>query len=195
MTFTGYSLYLGTTTQANSVCDLNIAESHTCFIRGQYPITQGREKYKLLRGDYENCRKDDSVWSLSEMGERDFLDINNINHQRLITFDSKNDYRYRLQAGRVLDWSPSCQDIVPAMTEKPEEIKRVEKQYNTLFVLYIISLVFSCLSLFAMIFGTFILQRKIVKIAFFVRLCAWIMVVPSIVICFVQARRFYTYFT
>lgn len=42
------------------------------------------------------------------MGERDFLDINNINYQRLVSFDAKNDYRYRMQAGRVLDWSPSC---------------------------------------------------------------------------------------
>ena len=48
VTFTGFTLYLGTTTQANSVCDLNFGESHTCFIRGQYPITASREKYKLL---------------------------------------------------------------------------------------------------------------------------------------------------
>ena len=81
------------------------------------------------------------------------------------------------------------------MTEKPEEIKQVEKQYNTLFVLYIISLVFSGISLLAWIFATYILEKKIIKIAFVVRLCAWIMVVPSIIICVVQSRRFYTYFS
>lgn len=191
---TGFTLYTNIDKLANPVSDLLVRESHLCFIRGQMPKTAGRDRYKLLIGDYESCQNDPTSWSLAEIGEKDYFDINDVPYGKLTTFDTNNDYKYKLFAGRYLEWSPSCSDAVPSLTKKGEDLTYIKKQMLILLILY--SIVIGLMGIYniAQVLLFIDDKKKIYKRVYFARLVAFVLVVPSLIIVTVHTGRFVKYF-
>jgi len=187
-------LYTNIDKLANPVSDLLVRESHLCFIRGQMPKTAGRDRYKLLIGDYESCQNDPTSWSLAEIGEKDYFDINDVPYGKLTTFDTNNDYKYKLFAGRYLEWSPSCSDAVPSLTKKGEDLTYIKKQMLILLILY--SIVIGLMGIYNIAQVLLFLddKKKIYKRVYFARLVAFVLIAPSLIIVTVHTGRFVKYF-
>lgn len=194
VTFPLISLYVGNANSNNPVCDLSIAQNHLCFVRSQYPLADGRSKYLLLNGDYESCFKDQTAWSVDEMGEIDYLNINGIDYNKLIDYNPSNDYRYRLMVGRVLDWSPACADIVPSMMSKSNDLNKTYSQYKILFGLYIASLSIAGIGYCVAIYGIVKEKVKVIKVGVLIRVISFLLIVTSMFICVLRINNFQGYF-
>jgi hypothetical protein len=192
----GFTLFFNSQEGKNPISDLMFVQDHACFIRGHYPLASGRKKYKLLKGDYQNCRKDDSVTLLNEMGETDFFDINQVEYQRLTEYGASNNYKYKMAFGKVIEWSPDCKEIVPSLRSKPNDLNALNKQYTILFIIYIISFCVSCLVFIGYLYYSFDNRqpRYIYKALYIVRLCFFLLVLPSLCICTIKLKQFENYF-
>lgn len=194
VTFPTMSLYIGNANNNNPVCDLSISQNHLCFIRTQYPLADGRTKYLLLNGDYESCFKDQTAWSVDEMGEIDYLNINGVDYNKLIDYNPSNNFRYQLMIARILDWSPSCADTVPSMLSKPSELDQTYSQYKILFGLYIASLSIAGIGYIAAIFGIVKNRHHTLKLGVLIRIIAFLLIVTSMFICVARINSFQGYF-
>ena len=64
----------------------------------------------------------------------------------LIEFSPSDSVLYRLILDRIVEWSPSCLDMVSNLVAKVEDITRLVKQASILFYLYIGVVVVSVIS-------------------------------------------------
>ena len=190
----GAKFYYASTETSNSISELMIVQHHACFVRSHLGYTPGRSVYKLLKGNYEDCREDTLPTYLYEVGEKDLLARNDVDTDRLIDFVTSNSYKYKLATARYIDWSVDCSDTVESMTNKQEDLNKLSKDFLALFILYIISFSLSTIAVFTKILAFIGDQTRIYKWMLFVRICSWIMVVPSIFICWVQSKQFATFF-
>ena len=190
----GAKIYFASADTANTISELMIVQHHACFVRGHLGYTPGRSVYQLLKGNYADCREDTLPMYLYEVGEKDLLARNNIDAGRLIEFRTSNDYKYKLAAARYVDWSVDCSDTVESMTNKQEDLKKLSKDFLALFILYIISFSLSTIAIIAKTISFIADNTKLYKWMLFVRICLWIMVVPSIFITWVQSKQFTSFF-
>jgi hypothetical protein len=188
------TLYYSNSNQYNSVCDLVYSQAFTCFIRSQYATSPGRVPYLLLKGDQTSCIQDPNVWSVDEIGETDLLTLNNINYAKLLTFETSNNWRWQLSVGRFIDWSPDCKDTVPSISDKTDDLNSIANQYLTMFVLYIISFVMTIISLLARTLSCVQEMSKPYKWCVFIRVVAFTLIAPSLIICTAKASQFLSFF-
>ena len=190
----GVPIYFTNAEGMNPIPDIFYAESHLCFIRDHRAITGGRRPYALLLGDFTNCKKDSLAWSVNEMGEKDFFDINGHSYSQFIEYSVSNDYKYKMLVARFLDWSPECKDIVPSLQNQAKEMKDRYRQHKILFGLYIASFVISVILLGALGAITFTGNSTLYKVLFISRLCSWILIAPSAILCTVSTGKMVSYF-
>src|SRR3990167_2322111 len=190
----GARIYFGSSDTANSISELMIVQHHACFIRSQLGYTPGRSVYKLLRGNYEDCSPDNNVMYLHEIGEQDLINFNKVNVSHLLEFSTNNNFKYKLSAARYIDWSIDCSDVVETIGNKQNDLQKLSKDFLLLFILYIISFSLSCL-VFLLRGQAFLMEKtKYYKWMLFVRICLWLMIVPSMFICFIGTYQFTSYF-
>jgi hypothetical protein len=190
----GFPIYFADAAGLNPIPDIFYAESHLCFIREHRAITGGRKPYLLLLGDYSSCKKDSLAWSVSEIGEKDFFDINGHSYSQFIEYSVSNNYKYKMLVARFLDWSPECKDIVPSLQNQAKEMKQRYTQHKILFGLYIASFCIGVISLGALGAFTFGGKSTLYKVAFMVRLCSWILIAPSTILCTASTSKMVNYF-
>ena len=142
--FEGLTLYFDSKPNTNPISDLMIVQDHACFFRGHYPLASGRKKYELFEGDFDNCQKDDSVVSVSEIGEKDLFDLNGIPYKEWLDYDVSNDFRYKLAFGRTLEWSQDCNIFVTSIREKYNELKEKKTSYRIYFIILMILFSLQC---------------------------------------------------
>ena len=188
----------------NPICDIMYAQDHDCFVRRQQPLAPGRAKYKLLKGDFDGCQTDPSAWSVGDMGEADFFSLNNIDVSRLTGYDLNNNYRYRMMVSRFMEWSPSCSSVVESFQGQKNSFSSLQQQYKILFGIYIASFAISIICIFGEAIGAaqlfmnsfmhFSSKGTLLKIFFPIRLGAWILVAPSIIIVTSQSVQLWRSF-
>jgi hypothetical protein len=188
------TLYYSNSNQYNSVCDLVYSQAFTCFIRTHYSKSPGRTPYGLLKGDYTSCIEDPTVIDVDEIGETDLLTLNGINHSKLYSFDTSNNWKWKLSAGRFIDWSPDCKDTVMSLSDKTVELNTMADQYLTMFILYIISFVLATISHVARFITCLQNQSKPYKWCVFLRIATFILIAPSLIICTAKASQFLSFF-
>lgn len=142
---TGWMLYHSIGSTNNPIVEATFREDSLCFDRSKLPLSPGREKYKLLKGDYDDCDKDVDAWSVSDMGEKDFFDLNGLPHRKLRDYNSDNKYVIRFMASRTIEWSPACKDSVPSIVSKSETFKSAITAVNNLVIIYSIAFGFNIL--------------------------------------------------
>ena len=151
-------------------------------------MTPGREKYPLLKGDFEDCQEEKHVIGISEIGEMDLLNLNEINIEKLKGFESSNNFKYKMLAIRLLEWSPGCRESVEPFISTFFQISSLKTAHKVLFVLFIISLVFS--------FPTYLVRwdmdidRKVYCCAFCVRFAAWVITIPSSIYIIIRLSNY-----
>ena len=179
------SLQLKRTEGKKPLSDISIVQDHSCLNRRSLPLSDGRRKYELLQGDFEHCLRDPTVWYLDSLGEVDFFRKNDILVQNLIKYSMSNDYQYRIAVSPVIDWSANCADLDPNLSGQTKDFKKLRDHLQLLFILFTVSLsVFAAASI-ATVWS--VAQEKFMsyKIATIARFCSFVLVGPSLVICFV----------
>ena len=144
------TLYVGRDNSANPFSDVGVSESHVCTSRGLYSITPGRKRYELLRGATEGCFKDNAAVYLSQIGEREYFDSNQVPYFRLVDYHVENSYRYFQFASRVLQWSAACNTLIPQVRHLSTDIIDVSTKSSTLSTVNIIALIILIPSMFCM---------------------------------------------
>jgi len=188
------NIYFSNAAGLNPIPDIFYAESHLCFIRDHRSISGGRKPYALLLGDFTNCKKDSLAWSLNEIGEKDFFDINAHSYSQFTQYSVSNDYKYKMLVARFLDWSPECKDIVPSLQNQAKEMKNRYTQHKILFGLYIASFCIGVITLIALGFFAFAGNSMAYKIIFMVRLISWILIAPPVILCTASTSKMVSYF-
>jgi hypothetical protein len=194
ISLSGVNIYFSNSAGLNPIPDIFYAESHLCFIREHRSITGGRKPYPLLLGDFSNCKIDPLAWSVNEIGEKDFFDINSLSYTQFTQYDVSNNFKYKMLVARFLDWSPECKDIVPSLQNQAKEMKDSYTQHKILFGLYIASFCIGVICLVALGLLTFTFSSTAYKIFFIVRICSWILVAPSVVLCSASTGKMVKYF-
>ena len=138
---TNFSMWISRDESHNPIADVNITESHLCLVRTDFPVSVNRPRFPLLYGYSENCQPDLEADSLTEMGERALFDMNGVNYQGLTSYDVSNAYMYHLTAGRQLEWSPACKEMVPSLLSNTQRAEEIYRQYTILFILFICGMI------------------------------------------------------
>ena len=194
--FAGFTLYTSTDSQNNPISHLQISESHMCFVKSQFATSPGRTAYELKLGEFSACREDKTAFSVGEMGEKTFFDINGLGYNQLTAYSVSDDYKYKLLASRTLDWSPDCADTVPTMQAKNQELEAISIDFRNMVIVYSISFAFTVITMI----GSFIImvgahkEIQRFKIIFICRTLFFIMTVPVLVLVYVKVREFYKFF-
>ncbi len=187
--FAGFNLFFDSKPNTNPISDLLIVQDHACFLRGHYPLASGRKKYELFEATFDNCQRDDSVQQLAEIGEKDLFDLNGVPYTDMAEYDVSNNFKYKLAFARTLPWSFDCWAFISPIKNKSQELTDLKKQYNILFIIFI--LVF-CL-LHAVIFFCILLltckslnddgKKCLLILYMIVRGVTMIMLLPILSIC------------
>jgi hypothetical protein len=179
--FLGFVLFTSRSADNNPVIDTIIRESHLCYSRQDFGVTPGRKRYELLKGDYANCIKDDSGFSLGDIGEVDLFDINGVDYKGLINYSPDNKYRYRLLASRVTEWSPVCNGLVKDIAARAEDSKSLDSTFFSLYVIYIVTFI---IALFCFIRIVYVFAHENKKtgycLVFGLRIILFIVILPSL---------------
>jgi len=190
----GFTLYTNTDNKANPISDLMVREDHLCFVRGHMPKTPNRGAYRLYIGDYESCQNDPIAWSLGEIGEKTYLDLNGVDYSKLTTIVIDDKYIYKLFAGRYLEWSASCADTVPSISKKQEDLNYIKTQFLILLILYSIVLALTVLYYLFQFVSTINDNKILYKILYLVRILVFVLVAPSLIIVTIKTGGFVVFF-
>jgi hypothetical protein len=158
------------------------------------PITPRRDKYPLLFGEYSLCRVDNTAWSVDEMGETSFFNNNVLNYARFPEFETSDNYKIKLQLARTLEWSPDCQETVPVMTGKKEELNETYKQFKIMVTVYSVAFGFTIIVICGNFFIFLMSWKQVYKLTFVFRVLMFSMALPPIVIVYTRTRNFYKFF-
>lgn len=181
--FDGFAVYSSKSPNAQPpLTDLEIVQGKQCLNRSDKSLADGQDKYLLLRRNYSNCFGDSRTAYLSEMGQVDFFNLNSVDYQKLTSYNADNKFKFKLAAGRSFEWFPSCFDLVPKVSDNKGEVQKIRKSHNILLGLYVTSLVLSvfCFMLLLVICTTE--DRQFLLIIGAVRLGAFILALPSMII-------------
>jgi hypothetical protein len=190
----GFSLYVVNDNNANPICDAKILEGHMCFVRTHFPRTAGRNKYSLMNGEYEACIEDKLAWSVGQVGEKTFFDLNTVPYENLLSYGFSDDYKYKLMLGRVLEWSPFCSDTVPTMSTKKNDLTEIAYQYTVLIITYSISFSFAVILIFLMFMAARSSKTTLLyKVFFVLRLCFFVLSFPSLILTVMRVNSFIKY--
>ena len=135
------TLYVGRDSTANPYSDVGVSEAHVCTSKGLYSITPGRKRYELLRGATEGCIKDNAATYLSQIGERELFDNNQVPYFRLVDYHVESSYRYVQYASRSLQWAAACNSLIPKIQHVTTDIIDVSTKSSTLSTVNIIALI------------------------------------------------------
>ena len=188
--FLQFTLYTSRDQNHNSLTDALIAEDHACFSREDVSITPGRDKYELINADYSLCTPDRTVIPLSEIGEADFFDLNGLDFRRLARWYVSNNYKYRLFAGRYVEWSPACADMMPEIQKIGEANMSLTSSFKVHYVLMWISFIGSLVMLLRYIqFHSDPTKYAPYGALFCVRSFCMVLVLPTTIICYLGTRK------
>ena len=186
--FPNFTVYTSRDNSANPICEGSITESYLCYARSLYAVTPGRTRYPLLQGYWENCQKDYSAVAVSEVGEQDLFNWNNVPYQKLPNYGVNNNYKYDLMLVPYLEWDPACQKEVPNVLNMNQNSDSLVSSFFVLFVLYIISFIGSLICYMVAFVGLDDKSRKcIYSVVFGIRAAFFIMVLPSLIIVYKKA--------
>ena len=181
--FDGFAVYTSKSPNSQTpFTDLEIVQGKQCLNRSNKSLADGQDKYLLLRRNYSNCFGDVRTAYLSEMGQVDFFNLNSVDYQKLISYNADNKFKFKLAAGRNFEWFPSCFDLVPQVSDKKGEALKIRKSHNTLLGLYITSLVLSVIWFMLLLISCTTEDRMFLLIIGAVRLGAFILALPSMII-------------
>ena len=190
----GFSLFSTNSADFNPISDARILEHHMCFVRAHMPLTPGRKPYLLHYGQYDACQEDKSAWSVGQMGEKTFLDLNAVPYQGLTQFEPSDSNKYNLMLGRILEWSPLCYDTVPTMSEKKKDLQEIAYQFFVLRVTYAIAFSFAVILIILLFCLVRANKRQLYKYSFVGRVCMFILPFPSLVLTLHKTKVFVDYF-
>ena len=145
--FIGFNLYTSQKNDKNPIADASIRESHLCFARDATPLTDGREKYPPLLGNFTRCKKDRGAWAVGEMRERSFFELNELDITSLAKFNTSDDFKVRLLLSRGSEISPSCNHVVSTILEKISLVEDTCAQFILHRALVITAFTISLISL------------------------------------------------
>jgi hypothetical protein len=193
---TGFTLYTSNADSNNPVAEAYIRQDHLCFVRSQFPMTVGRERYPLSLGDYTSCKEDGTAWSVGETGEKSFFDANGITsyYSGLPEYNSSDVYRMKLLLARGLEWSPDCADAVPSMLDKRSELEDLFNSYSVMVVIFGISFGVGTSCIIGQFVATLRSAIRLLKWLFLVRSLAFVLALPPVVLAFAKEQRFSDYF-
>ena len=142
--FNGFVIYTSNSAGINNpITDLNITEDHLCQMKKFFPVTPDRQRYRLLKGYSGSCYKDENAISLGEIGETELFDLNGVDYKNLIQFQTSNDFKYKLFAARLVEWSPDCKDMVVEVGNKSNDAQTLQDSFSTVKIVYIIVTIIS----------------------------------------------------
>lgn len=193
--YLGFSLQIARKNNSNPITDFSIEQNHLCFVRSNYPLTPDREKYKLLKGDFKSCHKDESAWQVGEMGEKTFLDLNNFDYRKFPEFGVSDSVKYRIMVASIFEWSPSCSDSIQTLIVKSDDIDSIEYQYFVLIIVFSISFGLNILCLICQCWCILGENKILYSVGIVVRIVCLALCFPSIVITYrktVESHKFFT---
>lgn len=192
--FLGFDLFTKIDNSGNPMVDLTIRESHMCANREHVAVTDNRQQYRLMDADYTKCTKNPAYTELYDMGELDILAINSVNVGGLPKFSTSNQYRWKMMAGSVTEWSPDCPVQMSTFAAKVGTIPYLVIQYKILYGVFIGSF---CLMMIIYI-GYFFSVCSVAKddktcqfyCIFVLRMLSWVISFPSMIIVTYQLVTF-----
>lgn len=187
--FVGFSFHVSRENNNNPMNSFSIQEDYQCFVKSNYPLAPGRYKYKLLNGDFTSCKKDSSAWSLSEMGERTFYDLNSFDYGRLPEYPVTDSVSMRVMVARMFEWSPSCSDYIQSMIGQSADISSIEYQYFVLIIVFSISFALNIFVIIGQCWCVLIEQKYLYLIGIAVRLVCFALAFPSVIITYVKTHK------
>ncbi len=199
LAFNGFDLYSAREAQKQPITWLSIEEQEGCFVRTHRAISNGRSKYKVLRGNYKDCLIDEAVQKLDQnIGEKDLFDINGIEYSKLKNYDVSNNYRYKLVYSSPMEWSIDCQDAVQVFRGKIDDLESLHRQFRTLLVLYSVSFAVTGLlwvgQVVVLCKASLGIRRLLFKVALLARLVIFFLVAPSMMIVTIKMKQFQSFF-
>ena len=137
----GKNLYFSNKPIGPPVVDLDLSESHICSNLNVRSITKGRNDYPLIRKSAgKKCQIDTRYEDLYDAaGERTLFDLNNVVYFGLPGFQTSDQYLWKGLGRGVIQFSPSCQSLVPEILQSAVEIQSVKKDYKVAMVRKIFS--------------------------------------------------------
>ncbi len=174
----------------NPLSHLSIVQDRACINRRGLSLADGRPKYALLVGDHRQCIQDPTAWYLESLGEVEFFRKNDLHVQHLVNFSTSDDFQYRIAVSSFLDWSVDCANQDPNLSGQSRELDQLRNHMRLLFILFTVSLAGWAVSTVVTVWSVVRELFRLYRIALIVCFCSFVMVAPSLIICFIGSLNF-----